>query len=76
MSVGWGDTYGWTLPEQWIDLGSAFLADGTYVLRSVADPRNKLYESAQKSDAARESALANEAITVFTVRRNKIRIGR
>jgi len=72
LSVGWGDTYGWSLPEQWIDLGGAFLADGTYVLRSVADPRDKLFESAQRSDASRESTLANEAITVFTVKRGKI----
>lgn len=76
LSVGWGDTYGWSLPEQWIDLGSAFLADGTYVLRSIADPRNKLYESASRSDSTRESAQANEATTVFTVKRGRIRIAR
>jgi hypothetical protein len=76
LSVGWGDTYGWQLPEQWIDLGGAYLADGTYVLRSVADPLNKLYESANRSDASRESPQANEAITTFTVRRDKIRLSR
>jgi hypothetical protein len=76
MSVGWGDTYGWQLPEQWIDLGGSFLADGSYVLRSVADPRNKLYESPNRSDASRESAQANEAITAFTVRRGRIKAGR
>jgi hypothetical protein len=76
LSVGWGDTYGWSLPEQWIDLGSAFLADGTYVLRSIADPRNKLYESASRSDSTRESAQANEATTVFTVKRGRIRVAR
>jgi hypothetical protein len=76
LSVGWGDTYGWSLPEQWIDLGGAYLANGTYVLRSIADPRNKLYESANRSDSARESAQANEAVTVFTVKRNHIRVTR
>jgi hypothetical protein len=76
MSVGWGDTYGWSLPEQWIDLNGSFLADGSYVLRSVADPRNKLHESPNRSDAARESAQANEATTTFTVRRGRIKVAR
>ena len=76
MSVGWNDTYAWTLPEQWIDLGSSSLADGTYVLRSVVDPRNKIYESANRSDAARESVQANEATTTFTVRRGKLQVGK
>ena len=76
LSVGWGDTYGWSLPEQWIDLGGAFLPNGSYVLRSIADPRNKLHESANRSDSTRESAQANEASTVFTVKRNRIRVAR
>ena len=76
LSVGWGDTYGWSLPEQWIDLGAAFLPNGTYVLRSIADPRNKLYESANRSDPSRESAEANEGVTVFTVKRDHIRVAR
>ena len=76
LSVGWGDTYGWSLPEQWIDLGGAYLPNGTYVLRSIADPRNKLYESANRSDPARESPQTNEATTVFTVKRNHIRVAR
>jgi hypothetical protein len=70
LSVGWGNTYGWSLPEQWIDIGGAFLASRTYVLRSIADPRNKLYESASRSHSTRESAQVNEATTVFTVKRN------
>jgi hypothetical protein len=76
LSVGWGDTYGWHLPEQWIDLGASFLSDGSYVLRSVADPRNKLYESPNRSDASTESPQANEAVTMFSVRRGRIRIDR
>lgn len=72
LSVGWGDTYGWHLPEQWIDLGTSMLSDGTYVLRSVADPRDKLYESPNRSDASREGAQANEATTTFTVKRGRI----
>jgi hypothetical protein len=76
LSVGWGDTYSYNLPEQWIDLGSSYLSDGSYVLRSIADPRNKLYESPSRGDASRESAQANEAVKAFTVRRGRIRNAR
>ena len=73
LSVGWGDTYGWALPEQWVDLGASPLADGSYVLRSIADPLNKLYESPRRADASRESAQANEATTAFSVVGGRIR---
>ncbi len=45
LSAGWGDTYYGSLPEQWIDLGSATLADGAYAIRSTADPFNKIIEA-------------------------------
>ena len=69
ISVGWGDEYDYSLPDQWIDLGTSTyrLPDGKYVLRSVADPKNVLYESANRSEASRESQQANEAVTFFTV---------
>lgn len=68
ISVGWGDTYGYYLSGQWIDLGTAsYLSDGQYVLRSVADPSNRLYESTNKSVATRESQQANEGVTFFSV---------
>ena len=68
ISPGWGDTYDYFRFEQWIDLGATgALADGQYVLRSVADPLNKVYESAGKADTSRESAEDNEAITEFAV---------
>ena len=38
LSVGWGDTYDWYRQDQWIDLNQSTLSNGTYVLRSVADP--------------------------------------
>ncbi len=76
LSGGWGDTYDRSLPEQWVDVGVSPLADGSYVLRSIADPLDKLHESARRSDASRESAQANEATTAFTVRRGHIRITR
>jgi hypothetical protein len=68
ISPGWGDTYDYFRFEQWIDLGqNGVLADGRYVLRSVTDPLNKIYESAGKADASRESAEDNEAVTEFAV---------
>ena len=67
ISVGWGDTYGWWLWDQWVDLGTAPLADGRYVLRSVVDPDNRIYESEGKSNDARESRKTNAAVTYFTV---------
>ncbi len=73
IGVGWGDTYDYFRFEQWIDLGaSGALADGQYVLRSVADPLNKIYESPTKSDPARENAAGNEAITLFAVQGGKL----
>jgi Lysyl oxidase len=67
MSVGWGDTYGWQLADQWVVLDGTELADGLYVLRSIADPLNVLYESPNRADATVESRTANEAITRFRV---------
>ncbi len=68
ISPGWGDTYDYFRFEQWIDLGATgSLANGQYVLRSVVDPTNKIYESPNKGDVARESAEDNEAITMFSV---------
>ena len=70
ISVGWGDVYEYSLPDQWIDLGTSRLADGKYVLRSIADPKDRLYESENRSDASRESQQANEGVTFFTVSRS------
>ena len=68
ISPGWGDTYDYFRFEQWIDLGaSGSLADGEYVLRSVVDPTNKIYESPNKADPLEEGEEDNEAITRFSV---------
>ncbi|HXE44379.1 MAG TPA: LamG-like jellyroll fold domain-containing protein [Conexibacter sp.] len=75
LSPGWGDTYDYYRFEQWIDLGQSTLADGTYVLRSVADPDNLVYESAGKADGSRENGPDNSAITVFTVSGGQIADG-
>ncbi|MDQ3328105.1 MAG: lysyl oxidase family protein [Chloroflexota bacterium] len=76
LSVGWGDLYAYYLYGQWIDLGANRLANNTYVLRSVADPDNRLYESSTKSATSRESATVNEAITYFQVTNGAISVDR
>src|SRR3954452_21907234 len=72
LSVGWGDTYDYYRAEQWIDLDQQTLPDGDYVLRSVSDPDNHVYESANKSDPSREDQQPNEAITPFTITAGKL----
>jgi len=61
ISSGWGDTYGWSLAEQWVDLGAAdgtpYLADGDYAIRSIVDPIGQLTEGG--------NSLANNAATTF-----------
>ena len=65
LTVGWGDTYGYWLAGQWIVLGSSRLANGTYAVQSIADPRNLLAESRDDN---------NVGTTCFTVQRGKIQI--
>jgi hypothetical protein len=72
LAPGWGDTYDYTRYDQWIDIGSNPLPDGDYVLRSVMDPLNKIYESADRSGSAQESQQDNEATTPLTVRDGKL----
>jgi hypothetical protein len=73
LSVGWGDTYSSSFAEQWIDLGvpaspgQPFLPDGEYVLRSITDPGNFLYESAGRADPSNKSAQDNEGVVRFEV---------
>ena len=54
-------------------LGTSKLANGEYVLRSIADPMNKLYESANKS-GANELDADNQGLSCFKVKSNSIRI--
>jgi hypothetical protein len=45
LSAGWGDTYDASLPDQWVDLGTSLPSDGSYAIRSTADPLNRLIET-------------------------------
>jgi hypothetical protein len=67
ISVGWGDWYPAYLYGQWVDLGQAPLPDGNYVVRSVADPDNLIWESPNGADPSRESQADNQAVTPFRV---------
>jgi concanavalin A-like lectin/glucanase superfamily protein/fibronectin type III domain protein len=67
IGTGWGDTYDYWRFEQWVDLNQGSLPDGQYVLRSVTDPTNKVYESANKADTSREGQVDNEATTTFSI---------
>ena len=64
LTVGWGDTYGYWLDDQWVVLGDRRLADGEYALRSTADPKNKLAEGGRDGN--------NAATAYFTVSRGRI----
>ncbi len=65
MSAGWGDTYVAALYDQWIDVGTTPLADGSYAIRSTADPDNRLMET---------NDFNNGAQTYFTVLNGRIAI--
>ncbi len=51
ISPGWGDTYAWWLPDQWIDITG--LADGDYWLEVEVDPANRLIEEDDSNNVAR-----------------------
>jgi hypothetical protein len=49
LSVGWGDVYPWSLPDQYIDITG--LAPGIYRLRAEADPENWFVERDDQNNA-------------------------
>jgi Lysyl oxidase len=48
LSIGWGDTYRWTLPDQFIDVTD--LASGKYRLHAEADPFAWFQESSRQNN--------------------------
>jgi lysyl oxidase len=67
ISAGWADIYGWTLPDQWVDVGLSPLPDGEYVIRNIVDPANVIYESEGRADPAKESQVANSGVTLVRI---------
>lgn len=63
LSVGWGDTYGWYLDGQWVEVDG--VPDGDYLLRSTADRENRIQE-------AKEDNNVYEAR--IRIRRNNVRM--
>jgi hypothetical protein len=51
MSVGWGDVYGASLPDQWIDVTG--VPSGLYWLEAVVDPENHVVEENESNNVAR-----------------------
>ena len=49
LSIGWGDAYYWSLPDQYIDITG--LAAGRYRLRLTADAQNRFVESNNSNNA-------------------------
>jgi len=72
LSPGWGDVYDYLLPDQWVDVGETPLSDGAYVIRSIADPDNMVFESDGKGDASRESQVANSAVAYFSIANGRL----
>ncbi|MHB1131406.1 MAG: PQQ-dependent sugar dehydrogenase [Chloroflexota bacterium] len=72
VSVGWADVYPAALDGQWIDLGTAPLPDGEYVLRVVADPTQLIRESEGGADPRRDGEEANAALVVLAVEGGRI----
>jgi hypothetical protein len=66
ISPGWADVEAAWDPHM-IDFGTTALPDGNYVLRAIVDPHNLIWESAGKSDPAKESWVANQGITTFEI---------
>ena len=50
MSVGWGDTYGSTLPGQAVDVTG--LPDGDYTLAIEVDPKGRIIETNESDNAS------------------------
>jgi hypothetical protein len=49
LSVGWGDSYSWSLPDQYIE--TTGLPDGTYRLWATADQADNFIESSESNNS-------------------------
>jgi hypothetical protein len=68
LSVGWGDTYAWTLPDQYVDVTN--LASGKYRLHAEADPLGWFRESSTQNNAT----WVDLALTTIRKGTTKVRI--
>lgn len=72
ISAGWADREDYYNEWQNFDFGTSPLPDGLYVLRAIVDPDNVLWESEGKADPAKESQVANSAVTQLEVNQGVI----
>jgi hypothetical protein len=68
LSVGWGDTYSWTLPDQFVDVTN--LDSGKYRIHAEADPFGWFYESSRQNNAT----WADVALTTSRKGTTKVRV--
>jgi hypothetical protein len=68
LSVGWGDTYGWTLPDQFIDVTD--LSSGKYRLYAEADPTGWFSELSKQNN----STWVDLSLTINRKGGSKVRI--
>jgi hypothetical protein len=65
ISVGWGDTYKYTLPDQSLDITG--VPDGEYWLVSTADPDDRLAETNEANNAAKlKVRITGDSVTKVT----------
>lgn len=50
ISVGWADVYNWFLADQYIEISG--VPDGTYVLKTVANPSHTVHETTEQDNVA------------------------
>jgi hypothetical protein len=64
LSVGWGDSYGWRLPDQFIDITG--LTSGQYRLRAIADYNRWFTESIETNNSTTvDIRLQGNSITIL-----------
>jgi hypothetical protein len=64
LSVGWGDIYGWDLPDQYIDITG--LPPGRYRLHAIADPDDWFTELDETNNAtAIDLRIIGETVDIY-----------
>lgn len=67
MSVGWGDTYGYQLVDQWIDVTSLVgdaVNNGAYVIRVEIDPAGNIEERDRAGQIADDDNVSTVAVCI------------
>jgi len=69
LSVGWADTYGWTLVGQWIDITG--LPNGTYTVRATADSLRDFRERCENNNSTTATIqITGTTVTIVSPGRN------